>query len=146
MYRIKSFFTEILALCKKCGNSEVIRRISLKEIIQDAETESIPETKKLAVNSGKVRVYDIRNAGRHHRFTVSGKLVHNCGYGGSVGALKNMGAVEMGVQENELQGLINDWRNANPHIVRFWYEVGNAAMKAHKRKNNRSVRKTCVCV
>ena len=57
-----------------------------------------------------------------------------CGYGGSVGALKNMGAVEMEVQENELQGLINDWRNANPHIVRFWYEVGNAAMKAIKEK------------
>ena len=57
-----------------------------------------------------------------------------CGYGGSVGALKNMGAVEMGVQENELQGLINDWRNANPHIVRFWYEVSNAAMKAIKEK------------
>lgn len=57
-----------------------------------------------------------------------------CGYGGSVGALKNMGAVEMGVQENELQGLINDWRNANPHIVRFWYEVGNVAMKAIKEK------------
>ena len=57
-----------------------------------------------------------------------------CGYGGSVGALKNMGAVKMGVQENELQGLINDWRNANPHIVRFWYEVGNAAMKAIKEK------------
>ena len=57
-----------------------------------------------------------------------------CGYGGAVGALKNMGAVEMGVQENELQGLINDWRNANPHIVRFWYEVGNAAMKAIKEK------------
>ena len=72
---------------------------------------------------------------------VNGELRQNgkiselaCGYGGSVGALKNMGAVEMGVQENELQGLINDWRNANPHIVRFWYEVGNAAMKAIKEK------------
>lgn len=57
-----------------------------------------------------------------------------CGYGGSVGALKNMGAVEMGVQENELQGLINDWRNANPHIVKLWTEVGNTAMKAIKEK------------
>lgn len=64
-----------------------------------------------------------------------------CGYGGSVGALKNMGAVEMGVQENELQGLINDWRNANPHIVRFWYEVGNAAMKAIKEKTTVSLGK-----
>lgn len=57
-----------------------------------------------------------------------------CGYGGSVGALKNMGAVEMGVLEDELQGLINDWRNANPHIVKLWTEVGNAAMKAIKEK------------
>lgn len=57
-----------------------------------------------------------------------------CGYGGSVGALKNMGAVEMGVPEDELQGLINDWRNANPHIVKLWTEVGNATMKAIKEK------------
>ena len=57
-----------------------------------------------------------------------------CGYGGSVGALKNMGAVEMGVPEDELQGLINDWRNANPHIVKLWTEVGNAAMKAINEK------------
>ena len=57
-----------------------------------------------------------------------------CGYGGSVGALKNMGAVEMGVPEDELQGLINDWRNANTHIVKLWTEVGNTAMKAIKEK------------
>ena len=57
-----------------------------------------------------------------------------CGYGGSVGALKHMGAVEMGVPEDELQGLINDWRNANPHIVKLWTEVGNTAMKAIKEK------------
>lgn len=57
-----------------------------------------------------------------------------CGYGGSVGALKNMDAVEMGVPEDELQGLINDWRNANPHIVKLWTEVGNTAMKAIKEK------------
>lgn len=57
-----------------------------------------------------------------------------CGYGGSVGALKNMGAVKMGVPEDELQGLINDWRNANPHIVKLWTEVGNTAMKAIKEK------------
>ena len=57
-----------------------------------------------------------------------------CGYGGSVGALKNMGAVEMGVPEDELPGLINDWRNANPHIVKLWTEVGNTAMKAIKEK------------
>ncbi|NBK26652.1 MAG: hypothetical protein EOM68_32170, partial [Spirochaetia bacterium] len=46
-------------------------------------------------------VYDILNAGSHHRFTVSGVLVHNCGYGGSVGALKAMGALESGMTEAE---------------------------------------------
>ncbi|QSX09560.1 hypothetical protein J0B03_05730 [Alkalibacter rhizosphaerae] len=88
------------------------------------------ETKELAVDRGKVRVYDIQNAGRHHRFTVSGKLVHNCGYGGSVGALKAMGALEMGVEEHELQSLIDDWRSANPNIVDFWWAVDQKAIEA----------------
>ncbi len=49
------------------------------------------------------------------------------GYGGSVGALKAMGALSMGVAENELQGLVNAWRNANPAIVQFWWDIGRAA-------------------
>lgn len=57
-----------------------------------------------------------------------------CGYGGSVGALKAMGALEMGIPEDELQGIIDDWRNANPNIIYLWYEVGNAAMKAIREK------------
>ncbi|MBQ3426614.1 MAG: DNA polymerase [Clostridia bacterium] len=57
-----------------------------------------------------------------------------CGYGGSVGALKSMGAIEMGVPEDELQGLINDWRNANPNIVRLWDEIGKSARTAIKKK------------
>ncbi len=71
----------------------------------------------------KARLYDIRNAGEHHRFTVSGKLVHNCGYGGSVGALKNMGALKMGLTEDELQPLVTAWRAANPNITSFWWTV-----------------------
>ena len=57
-----------------------------------------------------------------------------CGYGGSVGALKSMGALDMGVPEDELQGLINDWRNANPNIVRLWDEIGKSAKTAIKKK------------
>jgi DNA polymerase len=76
----------------------------------------------------KVAVYDIRNAGRHHRFTVSGHLVHNCGYGGSVGALKAFGAVEMGIPESELDNIVRSWREANPNIVKLWWNVGNAAI------------------
>jgi len=57
-----------------------------------------------------------------------------CGYGGGVGALKSMGALEMGVEENELQGLIDNWRRANPHIVKFWWEVDKMAIKAVKER------------
>jgi DNA polymerase len=57
-----------------------------------------------------------------------------CGYGGGVGALKSMGALEMGVEEDELQGLIDNWRRANPHIVNFWWEVDKMAIKAVKER------------
>lgn len=57
-----------------------------------------------------------------------------CGYGGGVGALKSMGALEMGVEEHELQGLIDNWRRANPHIVNFWWEVDKAAIAAVKER------------
>jgi DNA polymerase len=53
-----------------------------------------------------------------------------CGYGGSVGAMLNMGALEQGLAEDELQPLVNAWRAANPKIVQFWWEVERAAMKA----------------
>jgi DNA polymerase len=53
------------------------------------------------------------------------------GYGGSVGALKAMGALEMGLSEDELQPLVTAWRSANPNIVRFWWDVDRAAMNVH---------------
>ena len=62
-----------------------------------------------------------------------------CGYGGSVGALKAMGALDMGLQEEELQPLVTAWRKANPHIVRFWWEVDKAAMESVR---NRTVTET----
>ena len=51
-----------------------------------------------------------------------------CGYGGSVGALKAMGALDMGLTEDELYPLVQSWRSANPHIVDFWWQV-DAAVK-----------------
>ena len=50
----------------------------------------------------------------------------SCGYGGSVGALKAMGALEAGMTEEELQPLVDSWREANPNIVRFWWGVDRA--------------------
>ncbi|CAB1253372.1 DNA polymerase I [Clostridiaceae bacterium BL-3] len=59
----------------------------------------------------------------------------SCGYGGGVGALKSMGALDMGVKEHELQGLIDNWRSANPHIVKFWWDVDRSAVKAVKERS-----------
>ena len=52
------------------------------------------------------------------------------GYGGSVGALKAMGAIEMGLREEELRPLVDAWRTANPRIVRLWWEVDRAVTRA----------------
>ena len=57
-----------------------------------------------------------------------------CGYGGSVGALKAMGALDMGIPEEELGTLVQSWRSANPHIVDFWWQVDGAVKTAIKQK------------
>ena len=54
------------------------------------------------------------------------------GYGGSVGALKAMGAIEMGLTEEELPPLVEAWRQSNPNIVKLWWDVDRAAMEAVK--------------
>lgn len=56
------------------------------------------------------------------------------GYGGSVGALKAMGAIEMGLDEDELPNLVDAWRQSNPNIVKFWWDVDHAVKKAVKEK------------
>lgn len=60
------------------------------------------------------------------------------GYGGSTGALKAMGAIEMGLTEDELPPLVEAWRQANPNIVRFWWDVDRAVMEAVKYKHTTS--------
>lgn len=61
------------------------------------------------------------------------------GYGGSVGALKSMGALQMGLEEEELQPLVDMWRSANPNIVKFWWEVDRAVKKAVKEKQSSKI-------
>lgn len=56
------------------------------------------------------------------------------GYGGSVGALTAMGALDMGVAEEELQGLVTAWRQANPNITKLWWNIDKAALKAVKER------------
>jgi len=56
------------------------------------------------------------------------------GYGGSVGALKAMGALDMGLQEEELKPLVDAWRKANPRIVKLWWDVDKAVMTAVRER------------
>lgn len=60
------------------------------------------------------------------------------GYGGSTGALKAMGAIEMGLTEKELPPLVDAWRQSNPNIVKFWWAVDRAVMEAVKYKHTTS--------
>lgn len=69
-----------------------------------------------------------------------------CGYGGSVGALKAMGALDMGLAEEELRPLVDSWRSANPHIVQFWWDVDRCvkqAIKTHLPQETRGIRFLC---
>ena len=56
------------------------------------------------------------------------------GYGGSVGALKSMGALDMGLAEEELQPLVNAWRDSNPNITEFWWDVDHAVKECIKKR------------
>lgn len=92
--------------------------------VGDAERAERQQTRKQ-----EIPVYDILNAGPRNRFTVSGVLVHNCGYQGGVGAMK---AMDKGgsIPEEELQGVVDQWRKANPKIVKLWYTAEEAAKRA----------------
>lgn len=63
-----------------------------------------------------------------------------CGYGGSVGAMKAMGALELGMKEEELKPLVDSWRSANPNIVRLWGEIERAAIKVIQKKEPQQVK------
>ena len=65
------------------------------------------------------------------------------GYGGSVGALKSMGAQDNGLLEEELQPLVNAWRQANPSIVQFWWDVDNAVKTTIRQRIKTEVRGIC---
>ena len=64
-----------------------------------------------------------------------------CGYGGSSGALISMGALQMGLKEEELPEIIDSWREANPKIVQYWWDVEKAATQAFKTGKRREIGK-----
>ncbi len=129
-HRPERIQTGVLAIRKTGSHSKALCRCEQDGHHRGCHEGCHGEKEKLADNQRTVGLYDIRNAGEHHRFTVSGILVHNCGYGGSVGALKAMGALESGMTEDELKPLVDAWRQSNPNIVKLWWDVDKAAMDA----------------
>ncbi|NQI87798.1 DNA polymerase [Streptococcus suis] len=77
----------------------------------------------------------VEKHGQNSELRQKGKIAElACGYGGSVGALKAMGAIDMGLTEEELQPLVNSWRLANPNIVLYWWDVDRAVKTAIKEQ------------
>lgn len=73
----------------------------------------------------------VEKHGANSHLRQKGKIAELAlGYGGSVGALKAMGALDMGLSEDELQPLVNMWRNSNPNIVSFWWQIDNSVKTA----------------
>lgn len=77
----------------------------------------------------------VEKHGMNGRLRQKGKIAELAlGYGGSVGALKSMGALEMGLSDEELQPLVNAWRDSNPNITEFWWDVDHAVKECVKKR------------
>ena len=126
----------ILALYKDGRTEEAVARENKRADHRGCSADGAEQRKELARHCGAVEVYDIRNAGPNHRFTVSGKLVHNCGYGGGVAALKAFGADKLGMTDEEMAETVDKWREASPHIVALWRSLEQAAMRCLRRKRS----------
>jgi len=75
----------------------------------------------------------VEKHGQNAHLRQKGKIAELAlGYGGSVGALKAMGALDMGLEENELKPLVNVWRQSNPNIVQLWWDVDKVVKEAVK--------------
>lgn len=129
---IISFRSKILGLFRGHSKAQAQSRVYKRTNNGASQTSSKGQAQGMEDHSAEVRVYDILNAEGHHCFTVSNKLVHNCGYGGGVNALKAMGADKMGLADSELADIISKYRLANPHIVRLWKHIGAATRAALK--------------
>ncbi|MBR7187793.1 MAG: hypothetical protein IKD53_04495 [Clostridia bacterium] len=127
-YRAEQVRPEVLALCGDNDTSKAGAGIDPSGDHTGRGAGGIRAPEELEGHQRTVKVYDIRNAGRHHRFTVSGRLVHNCGYGGGASAMRAMGGDLLGMDDTGLKSLVDQWRQANPAICRLWGAVETAAV------------------
>lgn len=125
--------TRGVALHRGSSEEEASRGVLPGADHRTGATRCTREAQELAGDRATVAVYDILNAGPRHRFTVSGVLVHNCGFGGGAGALLNLGGAKIypkGTPDEViwegLTSLVETWRVAHPHIVSWWKQVHTA--------------------
>lgn len=79
----------------------------------------------------------VEKHGQNAHLRQKGKIAELAlGYGGSTGALTAMGALDMGLSEDELQPLVDAWRTSNPNIVQFWWDIDNAVKTAIKQRTS----------
>lgn len=77
----------------------------------------------------------VEKHGQNSHLRQKGKIAELAlGYGGSCGALKSMGALDMGISEEELQPLVDAWRTSNPNIVQLWWDIDTAVKNAIAQK------------
>lgn len=136
-YYLIGVCARVLALFVSGCYTQAFQRTYERTDYRRREKGSDRKAQKLAGNTETARVYDIRNAGPHNRYTVSGKLVHNCGYGGGLGAMKAMGADKAGLTDAEITDIVTRWRDRSPHIVALWSTLERAAFHAIQHKGHK---------
>lgn len=88
------------------------------------------------MSASKMFGVPVEKNGINKELRQKGKIAElACGYGGSVGALKAFGAVALGIKETELKGIIDKWREANPNIIKLWWEVDKTAKNVITNKS-----------
>lgn len=99
--------------------------------VNGADVRTNPSAVEPSQLQTKRRVWDLLNCGPLHRFTAQGRLVHNCGFGGGVGAFAAMGRVyNVHLPEAQARRMVDAWRVANPWAVPFWSDLEVAYTRA----------------
>jgi DNA polymerase len=98
-----------------CGQHDEEFAVDGSDVRADCRTVEPPKLQ------AKRRVWDLLNCGPLHRFTASGRLVHNCGFAGGVGAFASMGRIyNVILTESDSRKMVDGWRRANPWSVNYW--------------------------
>lgn len=128
--KIVDGLTEVFrGLTRMCeGMAEQIELLEFTSEDAEDEDKLLPPAKLPAVDTAP-RVQDGINGDLRQKGKIATLA---CGYGGSSGALISMGALQMGLKEEELPEIIDSWREANPKIVQYWWDVEKAAMQSFK--------------